>query len=86
MKNWKLCLLVCLTLFASKSISANKVVFLGDSNTALTYLNPRNNKSINRDYRFTSLIEDPRSKYYIEGLSSINSAVGGAKTKDFLEN
>ncbi len=72
--------ILCIALSNINSVMATKVVFLGDSNTALTYLNPKNNPEIKKDFRFTSLV-----KKYLPNITTVNSAVGGAKTADFLQ-
>ncbi len=84
MKVTRISVYIFLVIISIQTAIAKKVVFLGDSNTALTYLNPKNNQQIRTDYRFTSLIQNPETPYFIPGLTSVNSAVGGATTKDFL--
>ena len=81
MKNLSRIVILCVAVFGISPAMATKVVFLGDSNTALTYLNPRNNPNIKEDQRFTALVGKNLAK---QGVTTVNSAVGGAKTKDFL--
>lgn len=73
-------------LLLSISAFSKHIVFLGDSNTALSYLDSSKNYSLPMDYRFSALIANPVSPYYINGLTSVNTAVGGAKTSDFLSH
>lgn len=82
MKNLSRIVLLCVAIFGISPAMATKIVFLGDSNTALIYLNPKNNPNITRDQRFTTLVGNNLAG---AGVTTVNSAVGGAKTKDFLE-
>ncbi len=79
--------LIILSLMISVSSYAKKIVFLGDSNTALTYLMPKNNKNVQKDFRFTALLTDKSNKKtFYDGIETVNTAVGGAVTRDFLEH